>query len=66
MTKYIYEIHEIITERSGPFTIEADTWIEARVAVMKQMKKKSTKNLTIKLVCKNPFEGTPAAPNQDI
>ena len=36
MTKFRYEVHRVVTKKSGPFEIEADTWLEARVAVMKQ------------------------------
>ena len=58
MPKFNYEIHRIVTEKSGPFTIEADTWLEARVAVMKQLNETPSEKLTIKLICKNPFAGT--------
>ena len=62
MTKFRYEVHRVVTKKSGPFEIEADTWLEARVAVMKQFEDISSENLTIKLNCKNPFAGTMADP----
>jgi hypothetical protein len=64
MPKFQYEIHRIVTKKSGPFEIEADTWLEARVDVMKQFKDIPSKNIAIKLVCKNPFVGTEAAPKR--
>jgi len=62
MPKFKYEIHRIVTEKYGPFVIESETWLDARVAIMKQLKEVQSEKLTIKLVCKNPFAGTLADP----
>jgi hypothetical protein len=62
MKKFIYEIHRIITEKSGPFEIDSETWIEARVKIMSQLEETPSEKLSIKLLCRNPFVGTDADP----
>ena len=62
MKKFIYEIQRVITEKSGPFEITAETWIDARAKIMQELGETQSKNLTIQLLCKNPFVGTDADP----
>ena len=52
MTKFIYEIHKVVTNKEGPFEIESETWIEARQEIHKNLSKAKSENYTTKLLHK--------------